>query len=207
MWRKTDGKPSPEVSQPRAAAPLEPQDRVTVTPEPATATPPAATPAPRAPLAAASETIAPELPKALPSPGISRIHSGLRIHGEITGTSDLYIDGEIHGKLRLGGAGLVIGPSGKVQADIEAGAIVIEGFLEGSIKAREGVRLGAGSQVRGSMVTPRIGIEDGARLRGKVEMVRPGAPANSAEQTGRKPSTPTEELETARAVSATAKGQ
>jgi cytoskeletal protein CcmA (bactofilin family) len=32
--------------------------------------------------------------------------------------------------------------------------------------------LGASSKVQGSILAPRIGIEDGARLRGKVEMVR-----------------------------------
>ncbi len=104
----------------------------------------------------------------------------MKIHGEISGNSDLYIDCELQGKIRLGGARVVIGPNGKVQADIEAGGVTIEGSVEGNIKASESVRLGAGSRVQGSMLTPRIGIDDGARLRGKVEMVKAGSPASAS---------------------------
>ena len=77
------------------------------------------------------------------------------------------------------GARVVIGPNGKVQADIDAGAVTIDGAVQGNIKASESVRLGAGSSVQGSVLTPRIGIDDGARLRGKVEMVKAGSTASA----------------------------
>jgi cytoskeletal protein CcmA (bactofilin family) len=170
MWHKTDGKPSPEVPQPPAGATTksqvtpEPPAPSTVSPAPVALAP---TPAPRAAL--------PELPVTPAATGTTRIQAGLKIHGEISGNSDLYIDGELQGKIRLGSARVVIGPNGKVQADIEAGGITIEGSLQGNIKASESVRLGPSSYVQGSVVTPRIGIDDGARLRGKVEMVKAGS--------------------------------
>jgi cytoskeletal protein CcmA (bactofilin family) len=113
---------------------------------------------------------------ASPTPnGMTTIASGLKISGEISGTSDLYIDGETQGKIRLVNARVTVGPNGRVQADIEAREIIIEGSVQGNLKAGERLHLGASSKVQGSVLTPRFAIEDGARLRGKVEMIRAGA--------------------------------
>jgi cytoskeletal protein CcmA (bactofilin family) len=121
------------------------------------------------------------LPKADPTIGTqrtggeaSRISSGLKIRGEISGNTDLYIDGDVQGKLRFGQAMVTVGPSGRVQADIEAREIVVEGNVQGTLRAEERVRLGRQSRVKGNLLTPRIAIEDGARLSGKVDMTRPG---------------------------------
>jgi len=197
MWHKNDGKSSPETSQPPAGATKSP-----VTSEPAASSTfsPAPTPAPMTSATAST----PEPPAVPTSTGSSRIHAGLKINGEITGNSDLYIDGELQGKLRLGNAKLVIGPHGKVQADIEAGAITIEGSIQGNVKAGEGVHLGAGSRVQGSILTPRIGIDDGARLRGKVEMVKAGSTASTPAASA--PASRTTPAETPRAVAASVKG-
>ena len=56
--------------------------------------------------------------------------------------------------------------------------ISIDGNVQGNLKATESVRLGAHSHVQGSILTRRIAIEDGARLRGKVEMIRANDSAN-----------------------------
>jgi cytoskeletal protein CcmA (bactofilin family) len=120
---------------------------------------------------------------------MTTIASGLKITGEISGNSDLYIDGETQGKIRLASARVTVGPNGRVQADIEAREIIIEGSVQGNLKAGERLHLGAQSKVQGSVLTPRIAIEDGARLRGKVEMVRMGAsPAGSTAESATEPS-------------------
>jgi cytoskeletal protein CcmA (bactofilin family) len=98
----------------------------------------------------------------------------LRIHGELSGTGDLYIDGEAQGSIRLGQSKVTVGPRGRVEADIEAREIVIEGAVQGNLRASESVRLGPASHVQGGLMTPRLAIEDGARLRGKVETTRVG---------------------------------
>jgi cytoskeletal protein CcmA (bactofilin family) len=108
------------------------------------------------------------------SNGTTTIAAGLKISGEISGTSDLYIDGETQGKIRLSNARVTVGPNGRVHADIEAREIIIEGSVQGNLKAGERLHLGASSKLQGSVLTPRFAIEDGARLRGKVEMLRTG---------------------------------
>ncbi len=165
MWRKPDEKPDPQPSKSSVPAPV----NVTPTaPEPPAAAPP--TPEPRVFKSPAVEPVA----AAPVSHSASRINSGLKITGEVFGESDLVIDGEVNGKVRLSSGRVTVGSSGRVQAEIEAREIVVEGTVQGNLKATESVRLGPAGRVTGSVLTPRIAIDDGARLRGKVETVAPG---------------------------------
>lgn len=207
MWRKTnEAKPSSEASKTPAPAPVAPKetsqapasdkssfDKSSFDKSTTASAPPVASPAPPAtqpPVQAASVPVVAQKPP-VSSPlsstsangGSSTISAGLRIKGEITGTSDLVIDGETQGKVRLTSGRITVGPKGKVNADIDAREIVINGTVQGNLKATESVRLGPNSHVEGSILTPRIGIDDGARLHGNVEMTRVGetaAPASEA---------------------------
>ncbi|MGC2332058.1 MAG: polymer-forming cytoskeletal protein [Candidatus Acidiferrales bacterium] len=201
MWHKTDGKPSPEAPEPPAGVTTKSQ----VTPEPPASSTVSTAPPPPAPAPTPQVTPEPVVPSA--PGGTSRIQAGLKIHGEISGSSDLYIDGELQGKIRLGGARVVIGPNGKVQADIEAGGVTIDGSVQGNIKASESVRLGSGSRVQGSILTPRIGIDDGARLRGKVEMVKAGSSASPSVAAAPATRGAEVETETPRPIAASAKAE
>jgi cytoskeletal protein CcmA (bactofilin family) len=202
MWRKpNETKPSGQNLE--VAPPITPKPQVIAatqsSPAPlaVTAPEPSKTPnitAPAAPVPVIAKpvvnaTVAPAYaPTSVPvSMSTSVISAGLKIRGEISGSSDLHIEGEAHGKIRLSGGRVSIGPQGKVQADVDAREIVVEGSLQGNLKASESVRLGPSSRVQGSVMAPRIGIEDGARLRGQVEMVRandsrPASPAAAKTQ-------------------------
>jgi len=172
MWRKSsEGKPSSESYNPPVSAPITSQDTV---PVPASRVPSQVHSTP--PARAAESAAAPA------GRAASKISSGLKISGELSGESDIYIDGEVHGKIRLENTRVTVGPNGRVQADIEAREIVVEGNVQGNLKAGESAHFGASSRVTGSVITPRIGIDDGARLRGKVETVlaKPARESSSA---------------------------
>jgi cytoskeletal protein CcmA (bactofilin family) len=184
MWRKpADAKPNPQssnVPEPVSTAPKAgqtPATSGTSTSVPTTASTPIAqsfsqSAAPNVPSNTATHSASvPAAPRAISA---SVIGSGLKIQGEITGDSDLVIEGEAHGRIRMLNGRVTVAPSGHVNADIEAVEISVEGVVQGGLKATDRVRLGPGSQVQGSVMTPRIAIEDGARLRGKVEMIRAG---------------------------------
>ncbi len=166
MWNKSaEAKPSPQA--PVAADPVIPEPEVN--------------PLQTRPASAAAATPAGySAPRSDAANGLTTIAAGLKISGEISGNSDLYIDGETQGKIRLANARVTVGPNGRVTADIEAREIIIEGSVQGNLKAGERVQLGAQSKVQGSVLTPRFAIEDGARLRGKVEMVRTGGSQGSS---------------------------
>jgi cytoskeletal protein CcmA (bactofilin family) len=101
------------------------------------------------------------------------ISHGIKIKGDVTGKEDLFIDGQLDGKLDLGGASVTIGPNGKVKADIVAREIIVRGQVQGKLTARERVQLWSTGNVSGEVQTDRIAIEDGALLRGKVEAGKP----------------------------------
>lgn len=213
MWRKPEAKPSSPASN--APAPASTPEKPKETPQtvsqqaPATASglktspaPVAAKPGPpepsapavakSAPVAAASPAVAPQRTRVDEA---STISAGLKIKGEITGTSDLTVDGETQGKIRLTNGRVTIGASGRVTADIDAREIVVNGTVQGNLKASESVRLGPSGHVEGSILTARIGIDDGARLRGNVEMIRAG---ETPESSRREPEQPTAQAQAAR---------
>jgi cytoskeletal protein CcmA (bactofilin family) len=178
MWRKpNEAKPSSQASNTPAPALVKPQETpqaVSVQSSAVSATP-VVVHAPAAPPTVAAPVVAPAAQVSVPANGgPSTISAGLKIRGEITGTSDLIIDGDTQGKIRLANGCVTVGPNGRVTADIDAREIVVNGTVQGNLKATESVRLGPNSHVEGSVLTPRIGIDDGARLRGNVEMTRPG---------------------------------
>ncbi|HXA77201.1 MAG TPA: polymer-forming cytoskeletal protein [Candidatus Acidoferrales bacterium] len=169
MWRKPpEGKPSSESVNPPASAPITSQEAV-----------PLAAPRVSTPARSAPSVYTPQSAAGPASSATSKISSGLKIHGELSGDSDLYIDGEIQGKIRLAKTRVTVGPNGRVQADIEAREIVIDGTVQGNLKASESARFGASSRVVGTVLSPRIGIDDGARLRGKVETI-PATPSRES---------------------------
>lgn len=159
MWRKPDGKPSSDSANGPSSIPSRTPPQTSFQPVQPRADRPAA-----APVAyQGGEGV---------SSGASRIGAGLKIRGEITGSSDLYLDGEANGKIRMTGGRVTIGPQGKVQADIDAKEIVVNGTVQGNLKADAKLRLGASSQVDGALAAPSIGIDDGAKFHGKVEVTR-----------------------------------
>lgn len=181
MWRKpADAKPSSQSLESNAAVPGKAQSTIPATPPttPSAEVAPAAAPVPVPVVTLPVQVAAPSVVTSVANPttprGISRISSGIRIKGEISGNDDLYIDGQAEGQFHFPESKVTVGPNGKVKANIEAREIVVEGVVTGDLKASANVQLGGSSRVQGSLITPRIAIDDGARLRGKVEMTRAG---------------------------------
>jgi cytoskeletal protein CcmA (bactofilin family) len=146
MWRKTsETKPLLSSSEPQAA------------------------PAP-----AAFERPAPA-PSVQPLAVQTVLGRGVALKGELSGREDVCIDGEFEGQIRVSGAGVTIGANGRVTAEIEAEEIVVEGRIEGSLRARQRLLIRCTGHVTGAVETPRLAIEEGAIFRGRVEMTQPGA--------------------------------
>jgi cytoskeletal protein CcmA (bactofilin family) len=112
----------------------------------------------------------------------------LIVKGEVTGQDDLVIDGEVHGKIRLHGGKLTIGPDGRVTAEIEAPEVVVRGEVTGNIKGLNRVHIAATGKVMGEVSTPLISIEEGAEVHGvrvNVEREERPRPAGSIEADSR----------------------
>ena len=178
MWKRTEelkpSAPGASAAEPAATAPKI-QSQAAPRAEAVSSFAPAAPVAPA--FTSAPATVA-DVTSAIAS--VSTISAGLKIRGDISGDCHLIIEGEAHGKIHLANGRVTVGAKGRVNADIAAPEIVIEGNVQGNLQARDNVRLGSASHVQGSVLSPRIRIEDGARFRGKVEMTRPGHAAESS---------------------------
>ena len=110
-----------------------------------------------------------------------QIGKSVILKGELTGSEDLAIEGQIEGKIELRDHVLTIGPNGKIHAQIFAKSVVVLGEVHGNITASEKVDIRDNGSVDGDLTAPRVAIAEGAQFRGKVDMQRkpvvPGAPA------------------------------
>jgi cytoskeletal protein CcmA (bactofilin family) len=104
------------------------------------------------------------------SKGSASISQGIRIKGEVTGSEDLFVDGHVEGKVNLSNGSLTVGPNGEVKADIFAREVIVRGRVDGKIVGREKIQLWSTGNVAGDLQTERLMIEDGAVLRGRVEI-------------------------------------
>ena len=110
----------------------------------------------------------------------TRIAEGTRIQGEITGATEVVVEGEVVGQIRLEGR-VVVGASGVVRGQIAARSVLVAGAVEGDVRGSERVEVGASGRLQGDISAPRVTIAEGAFFKGKVEM--------SGGQGGRKPET------------------
>jgi cytoskeletal protein CcmA (bactofilin family) len=112
--------------------------------------------------------------------GRTVIGSSLVLKGELSGNEDLVICGQVEGKISVLGHWVTIGPEGKVRAEIRASRVVVEGSVEGNINVPERVDIRKTGHVIGDLTAPGISIENGAFLRGKVEIIRGGESGGEA---------------------------
>jgi len=94
--------------------------------------------------------------------------------GDLAGSEDLIISGQVEGKVNVQGHSITVGPEGKVKAEIRASRVVIEGLVQGNINVQERVEIHKTGHVVGDLMAPGISIEDGAYYKGKIEIIREG---------------------------------
>lgn len=99
------------------------------------------------------------------------------IKGELNGSEDLTIEGQVEGKIELKDHVLTIGPNGKIKAQVFAKAVIVLGEVNGNVTASEKVDIRDGGSVDGDIIAPRVAIAEGAHFRGSVDMQRKGQPA------------------------------
>lgn len=123
------------------------------------------------PVTRTAETPVAERPSRRPtSSERATIGRSISIRGDVTGDEDLLIQGRVDGSVDLSEHAVTVGPDGEVKASIVARLVVVEGTVEGNLRADEQVILRSSAQVHGDIEAPRVVLEDGARFRGGVDM-------------------------------------
>jgi cytoskeletal protein CcmA (bactofilin family) len=101
---------------------------------------------------------------------VAHIGKSVVIKGELSGSEDLYLDGEVEGSIELRSHSLTIGPNGRVRANINAKDVVIHGKVDGNVRGSERVELKKSAVLNGDVITQRIVIEDGAFFKGSIDI-------------------------------------
>ena len=107
-------------------------------------------------------------------PGPAVIGKSVVIKGEISSSEDLFVDGEVRGAIELRDHSLTVGPNGKVDANVTAREIVVQGTLNGNVHASDRIEIRKTGSLLGDLTTSRIIIEDGAYFKGSIDILRPG---------------------------------
>jgi cytoskeletal protein CcmA (bactofilin family) len=115
--------------------------------------------------------VAREAPKEPPISGVAAIGVSMIIKGNIVSREELYVDGEIEGKLELQQR-LTVGPRGKVHADIKAREVVIAGDVRGNVEVAEKITIQKNGSLIGDIKTAGIVIDDGAYFKGSIDIVK-----------------------------------
>jgi cytoskeletal protein CcmA (bactofilin family) len=92
------------------------------------------------------------------------------IKGEISGSESLYIDGKVEGTLTFKDSRVTVGRNGVVAANITAREVVIMGKVTGNLECSDRVDIRAEGSLTGDVISVRISVEDGAMLRGSVQL-------------------------------------
>ena len=99
------------------------------------------------------------------------IGKSVTIRGELSGSEDLFLDGEIQGTITLPGNRLTVGPNARVLADLNVRDLVVFGQIDGKIIASGRAELRKTAIVNGDILAGRLSIEESASLKGRVEII------------------------------------
>jgi cytoskeletal protein CcmA (bactofilin family) len=94
------------------------------------------------------------------------------IKGELNGSEDLTIEGQVEGTIQLRDHVLTIGANGRIKAQVFAKAVIVLGEVTGNVTASDKVDIRDNGSVDGDIVAPRVAIAEGAHFRGSVDMQR-----------------------------------
>lgn len=106
----------------------------------------------------------------------AHIGKSVCIKGELSGSEDIYIDGQLEGSVQLGEGSLTVGASGRLHANIVAKNVIVGGTLDGNIQAAERTEIRRTAVVNGDVQTRRIAIEEGAYFKGRLEILSESKP-------------------------------
>lgn len=102
---------------------------------------------------------------------LSVIAADTVLTGRIDVSRTLRLEGRVHGEIVGDAAGsrVIVAESGLVQGEIRAGAVVIDGFVEGSVTATGSIRVSPRGRVVGKLAAPRVTLESGSFFEGQLE--------------------------------------
>ena len=131
------------------------------------------------------------------------IGKSIVVKGELSGSEDLTVEGQVEGKIALKQHVLTVGVHGRIRAQVFAKSVVVLGEVIGNIEATEKVTIRNEGTVEGDIKAPRVAIAEGAKFRGGIDMQQGQGQAGNRKRSEPKPgSEPRRSVPTVEAKSA-----
>ena len=93
----------------------------------------------------------------------------VKIEGDLISEGDIKIDGQVTGKVKTSQS-LFIGPTAKIEADVEAGSATVAGAIVGNMKVKDLLVVLQTGNLTGDVDCGKLAIEEGAYFSGKCNM-------------------------------------
>ena len=107
------------------------------------------------------------------------VGQSVTLHGQLSGNEDLHIEGQFEGTIHLRDHCLTVGSQGQVKAEIQARQVVVLGSVNGNISARDKIEIRKTGHIVGDLVAAGVAIEEGAYLKGSIDIQRDEAETGS----------------------------
>jgi cytoskeletal protein CcmA (bactofilin family) len=89
--------------------------------------------------------------------------------GEMSFDKGVRLQGRFEGKITTPGR-LHVAKEAKMQADVEAGSIIVEGEAKGNLSASDRIELKASARYEGDLRTSKLVVDEGAIFSGNVSV-------------------------------------
>jgi cytoskeletal protein CcmA (bactofilin family) len=96
------------------------------------------------------------------------IGAQIAIKGDLTCSEDLTIAGQVEGDVAARAHTLTVAPGARINGNIVARSVALHGHVTGTIKADAMLEVASTGSVNGEVAAPRMVIEEGAVLDGRV---------------------------------------
>src|SRR5260370_13797055 len=101
---------------------------------------------------------------------VAHIGKSVLIKGELSGSEDLYLDGEVEGNVDLKQHSLTVGPHGRVRANIRAREVIVHGKVDGYIAGDEEVELRQSAVLTGDITPHPILIQNAPSFKAPINL-------------------------------------
>jgi cytoskeletal protein CcmA (bactofilin family) len=113
---------------------------------------------------------------------VATVGRSVVVKGDISGSEDLIVDGQVEGRITLNQYTLTVGPNATVRANVSARMVTIFGTVVGDVTADEKVDVRRGGSVEGHISCTRLAVQEGAVLGGKIETKGERRPARDRKE-------------------------
>ena len=121
------------------------------------------------------------------------IGAGTHIPSGLNAKDDVQVLGRVDGPI-VGDGSVTLAAGAQVGGDVWGAEVTIGCALKHNVHATRSVRLLPSAEVLGDIVAPRIVVDDGAVLEGKVKITRVAAPQVQVKEERRKDSSPMRQI-------------